>query len=99
VIDQPLSDRAKLMLVWPVAGFFVVVAFGVGLISMATFETNAATVAASGVTAAGSPQTIQVELGDLFIKPEQLQAEAGPLRFEVTNNGNTEHNFALQGLG
>jgi manganese oxidase len=99
LIDQPLSDRARLMLVWPVAGFFVVIAFGVGLISMATFESNATPVAASGVTAAGGEQTIEVELGDLFIKPEQLQAEAGALRFEVTNNGKTEHNFAVQGLG
>ena len=99
MIDQPLSDRAKLMLVWPVAGFLVAAAFGVGLISMATFDSNAAPVAAAGVTAAGGMQTIEVELGDLFIKPEQLQAEAGALRFEVTNNGKIEHNFAVQGLG
>lgn len=39
-MDAPMSDRAKLMLVWPVAGFFVVIAFGVGLISMATFDSR-----------------------------------------------------------
>lgn len=37
-MDQGLSDQAKLKLVWPVAGFFVVIAYGVGLISMAAFD-------------------------------------------------------------
>lgn len=87
------------MLVWPVAGFFVVIAFGVGLISMATFDSNQNAAAASGTAAADGIQTIEVELGDLFIKPEKLEAEAGALRFEVTNNGKTEHTFAVQGLG
>ena len=39
--DQKDSKLA-LMLVWPVAGFFVVIAFGVGMISMAAFNGRSA---------------------------------------------------------
>ena len=93
---QPgLSERTKTMLVWPVAGFFVAMAFGIGAISMAVFDSNQPT---SGTTGGASGQTIEVELGDLFIKPEVLEAEAGSVTFEVTNNGQTDHNFSIEGL-
>ena len=85
------------MLVWPVAGFFVVIAFGVGLISMAAFDSTQDTNAASGAAPGG--QTIEVRLGDLFIEPAELQAQAGAVSFEVTNDGQTEHNFAIEGYG
>jgi FtsP/CotA-like multicopper oxidase with cupredoxin domain len=97
LVEQGLSERAKLMLVWPVAGFFVAIAFGVGLISMAAFDSNRELAAVSGGTA-GEDQTIEVELGDLFIKPEKLEAQAGPVTFEVTNTGATDHNFAIDGV-
>lgn len=95
-MDAGLSDRTKLMLVWPVAGFFVVIAFGVGLISMAAFDTQAANATSS---AAAGGQTIEVTLGDLFIEPKQLEAQAGDVTLEVTNEGQTEHNFAVEGHG
>jgi uncharacterized cupredoxin-like copper-binding protein len=85
------------MLVWPVAGFFAAMAFGVELISMAAFDSGRETASFGGV-ASGGGQTIEVELGDLFIKPEKLKAEAGPATFEVTNTGQTEHNFAIEGV-
>ncbi|MDQ5814700.1 MAG: multicopper oxidase domain-containing protein, partial [Actinomycetota bacterium] len=93
-MDQELSDQTKLNLMWPVAGFFVVIAFGVGMISMAAFDQRP--------LATGSPaqavEVIEVELGDLFIEPAKLSAPAGvPLTFEVTNNGKIEHNFAIEG--
>ncbi|HEV2756560.1 MAG TPA: multicopper oxidase domain-containing protein [Actinomycetota bacterium] len=91
-----LSDRARVMLVWPVAGFFVVIAFGVGLISMAAFD-SASSPAAAPAGAATGVEPIRVELGDLFIKPERLEAPAGPATFEVVNVGATEHNFAIEG--
>lgn len=96
-MDAGLSERARLMLVWPVAGFFVVIAFGVGLISMATFDSTQDANVASSVAAGG--QTIEVTLGDLFIEPKQLEAAAGSVTFEVTNEGQTEHNFAIEGHG
>ena len=95
-MDAPLSDRTKLLLVWPVAGFFVVIAFGVGLISMAAFDSSQPASARSAGDSAG--ETVQVELGDLFIKPATLEVDGGAVRFEVTNNGKTEHNFAIEGV-
>jgi len=95
-MDSALSDRTKLMIVWPVAGFFVVIAFGVGLISMATFDSNQQ---ASAAISTSESQTVEVTLGDLFIEPKQLEAQAGSVTFEVTNDGQTEHNFAIEGHG
>ena len=85
------------MLVWPLAGFFAAMAFGVGLIAMAAFDPDQGS-ASSGTVKSGGEQTIEVELGDLFIKPETLTAKAGPATFEVTNTGQTEHNFAIEGI-
>lgn len=84
------------MLLWPLAGFFVAMAFGVGVISMAAFDSNESTLT-SGATGQDA-QTFEVELGDLFIKPEKLEAQAGAASFEVTNTGQTEHNFAVEGV-
>ena len=95
-MDARMSDRARLMMVWPVAGFFVVIAFGVGLISMATFDSSQDAAPASS-TSGG--QTVEVTLGDLFIEPKELSAEAGAVTFQVTNDGQTEHNFAIEGHG
>ena len=95
-MDETMSDRTKLMVLWPVAGFFVAIAFGVGLISMAAFDSNRGPAAASAAT---TGQTVEVTLGDLFIEPKQLQAQAGPVTFEVTNDGQTDHNFAIEGSG
>ena len=45
-------------------------------------------------------QTIDVELGDLFIRPDALTAEAGaPITFAVRNAGATEHNFSVGAYG
>ena len=95
--DQGLSDRTKMLLVWPVAGFFVAMAFGVGVISMAAFDSDQGATSSETV-ASGSAQTVEVELGELFIKPEKLEARAGAVTFEVTNTGQTEHNFAIDGI-
>jgi len=96
--DQPvgdLDDAMKVKLVWPVAGFFVVVAFGVGLVSMAAFESNRRqdlpVTPVAGTTAA----SVDVELGDLYIKPAELEVPAGEVTFKVHNAGGTEHNFAI----
>lgn len=94
-MDDRLSDRAKMMLVWPVAGFFVVVAFGVGLISMAAFGGTSGSAAPSSA----SGEVVEVELGDLFIKPEMIHAPAGTVTFRVHNGGGTQHNFSIEGVG
>jgi FtsP/CotA-like multicopper oxidase with cupredoxin domain len=99
-MNGTISDRAKMGLLWPVAGFFVVIAFGVGVISMAAFDSDRATAASGGGTPAAPAlsNVIEVELGDLFIKPATLEAPAGvPLTFEIRNSGAAEHNFAIEG--
>ena len=93
-----MSDRARLMLVWPVAGFFVAIAFGVGLISMAAFGAGPDN-ASPATSSSGQPQVLEVELGDLFIKPSTLEAKQGVLTINVTNKGNTEYNFSIDGVG
>jgi uncharacterized cupredoxin-like copper-binding protein len=100
-VAQQLSERTRLMLVWPIAGFFVVIAFGVGMISMAAFDSDndsggAAPVAASGEGAAG--EVVEVELGDLFIEPDMINAPAGTVTFKITNSGGTQHNFSIEGV-
>lgn len=93
-----MSDRSKLMWMWPLAGFLAFAGFGTGLIAMAAFDSSESALAAGGVQAAGSAEVIEVELGDLYIEPPKLTAPAGvPVTFEVTNAGNTEHNFAIEG--
>ncbi|MGH2757797.1 MAG: multicopper oxidase domain-containing protein, partial [Actinomycetota bacterium] len=82
----------------PVAGFLVVIAFGVGLISMAMFEADNDAVASTSPAIAAS-ENVDVTLGDLFIKPARIQAQAGAVTFAVTNDGATEHNFSIEGHG
>lgn len=98
-MDTGLSDRTRLLLVWPVAGFFVAVAFGVGLISMAVFDSSQGVPVVVGAESGGSAEVVAVELGDLFIKPAEIELDGGgPVRFEVVNDGKTEHNFAIEGV-
>ena len=97
-MESELSDRAKLMLVWPVAGFFVVIAFGAGLISMAVFDSNQLTSSTEASEVSQELEVIKVELGDLYIKPAKLEVAAEvPFALEVTNAGAGEHNFAIEG--
>jgi FtsP/CotA-like multicopper oxidase with cupredoxin domain len=87
-----VDDRTKLMLVWPVAGFAVAAAFGIGLISMAAFLTDDEAESSERSAAA----VLDVELGDLFLQPSALQAQPGPLTIRVHNEGQAEHNFAIR---
>lgn len=87
-----MDDRTKLMLVWPVAGFAVAAAFGIGLISMAAFLTDTGEREAGSSTA----QVLDVELGDLFIQPAALQVAPGPLTVRVHNEGQTDHTFSIR---
>lgn len=94
-MDQSISDRGKLMLLGPVMGFLVAMAFGVGVIAMAAFDSDDR--AFEGAPTSAGAEAIEVELGDLFIEPEAIEASAGEVTFEVTNSGATEHNFAIEG--
>ena len=92
-----MNDRGRLMLLGPIAGFLVVVAFGVGVIATAAYETDSSR-GGVNATPVSTAQTIEVELGELFIKPATLTAAPGPLTINVHNSGAIEHNFAIQGV-
>ena len=94
--DRRLSDRTRLKLIWPVAGFFVVIAFGVGLVSMAAFNAEAEDVLSTAASSA--EEVVDVELGDLFIKPAMIHAPSGTVTFNIHNAGGTQHNFAIVGV-
>lgn len=95
-----MSQRRKTEWFLPVAAFLGVIGFGVGVIATAAYD-SPGPIGGAPDSAAGAEgdQIVEVKLGDLFIKPVQLQAEAGSVRFQVTNNGQTEHNFAIETLG
>lgn len=95
-----MSQRRKTEWFLPVAAFLGVIGFGVGVIATAAYDSSGP-IGGAPTSAAGTEgaQIVEVELGDLFIKPVQLQAESGSVRFQVTNNGQTEHNFAIETLG
>ena len=57
-------------------------------------------VSAEGTAAgtAGSPQTVNIELGDLFVKPESIEVPAGAeVIVNVTNTGKMAHDLKLNG--
>jgi manganese oxidase len=92
-----MTEHQRATMLWPVAGFFVALAFGIGLISMAAFDSRPASAAPN--KAASGAQQIDVTLGDIFIKPTTLKATAGSMEFHVKNTGQVEHNFDLGTLG
>ncbi|MDA0302230.1 MAG: hypothetical protein O2822_06860, partial [Chloroflexi bacterium] len=54
--------------------------------------------AATATKAEASPQTVKVELGDIFIKPKGITAKAGTdVVLEVTNTGKLDHDLAVKG--
>ena len=94
--EQRLSDQTRLKLIWPVAGFFVVIAFGVGLMSMAAFNAQAENAPSTAASTGG--EVVDVELGDLFIEPAMIHAPSGTVTFNIHNSGGTQHNFAIEGV-
>ncbi|MGH2826923.1 MAG: multicopper oxidase domain-containing protein [Actinomycetota bacterium] len=94
-----MSERTKALLVWPVAGFFVVIAFGVGLIAQAAFGgADLTTTALSADSADAEENATTVELGDLFIKPAEISLEPGDASITVRNAGQTQHDFTVTGV-
>jgi nitrite reductase (NO-forming) len=74
-----------------VAAFFAVLAVGLAARGLDDRDGTA-------VSAAGSAQVIEVELGDLFVEPSTIQVAAGTdLTLEVTNTGAVPHDLKLDG--
>ena len=94
-----MGQRSKLMWLLPVTAFLVVIAFGVGVIATAAYDSNNpfGEQAQGGTTS--DQQLIEIELGDLYIKPAKLTADEGSLSIRVHNGGKTDHNFSIAGVG
>lgn len=86
-----MEERSKLGMLGAVAGFAVAAAFGIGLISMAMFQRDESV----ATSAPADGRVLEVALKDLSIEPAGLEAPAGPITFEVTNQGQVVHNFAV----
>ncbi|HEX6261300.1 MAG TPA: multicopper oxidase domain-containing protein, partial [Actinomycetota bacterium] len=54
--------------------------------------------AAAPAAATGSPD-LEIEIGELFLDPEELSAQPGSLSITVRNTGSVEHNLAIDGVG
>jgi nitrite reductase (NO-forming) len=68
---------------------------GVGLGWLALADSNGSAAASS---ADAGPQTVAIELGDLFVRPSSIDIPAGTdLTLEVTNNGAMPHDLKLEG--
>jgi uncharacterized cupredoxin-like copper-binding protein len=91
-----MNDRPKV--IWgAITAFLVVTAFGIGVISMAAFgNEEGGSVAASAAGDAPS-DSVEVELGDLFIEPGTIEVASGEATLQVTNSGATQHNLAVEG--
>jgi len=93
------DSKAGMAMLGAVAGFGVVVAFGAGLVSMAVFDAEPVIGGSQATSAVVATEILEVELGELFIKPGELEVEAGTATMKVTNSGATEHNLAVEGVG
>ena len=94
-----MSERTKMSLFGAFAGFVAVAMFGTGIIVTSAFDSSNRLRGTAQASLSESSGAIDVELGDLFIKPVELTAPAGTITFEVHNGGGAEHNFAIEGLG
>jgi nitrite reductase (NO-forming) len=73
----------------------VVMALAVPLVAVLVSRDDAGVVATSG---SGEPMVLEVELGDLYVKPSSVQVPAGTeLIVQVTNKGAMAHDLMLQG--
>ena len=94
-----MSERTKMSLFGAFAGFVAVAMFGTGIIVTSAFDSSDPSGDSAPARATSQEGPIEVELGDLYIKPVELTAAAGPVTFEVHNGGGAEHNFAVEGFG
>ncbi len=73
-----------------------IVGVGFGMRAIDEAEAGGGRETADG--AAGSSKTVEVELGDLYVKPSSIEVAAGSrVIVKVTNNGKMPHDFKLDG--
>ncbi len=57
------------------------------------------TEAADDQASSGGGETIAISESDYKLDPAEVEAEAGSITFELTNDGETEHNLEVEGNG
>ena len=92
-----MNSNVKLSILGPILGFLIAAAFGIGVIAMAAFDSDSGGTGGNGTSAEAGPSVVNVELGDIFVKPAELTAQAGTIEIRVQNSGQVEHNFAIDG--
>lgn len=90
-----MSETTRFSLLAAIAGTCVVVAFGVGVIASAAFGDDEG----EPFGRSEGSNEVHVTLGDLFIEPATLAAKPGSITFQIHNEGGTDHNFVVSGLG
>lgn len=72
--------------------------FGVAALLVATLALGGASMGGGEASPAAAAKSVNVELGDLFIKPGQISVEQGAeVTLKVKNIGGVEHNLAIEG--
>jgi nitrite reductase (NO-forming) len=80
---------------WLGAGSLAVAALVVALVGL-FISTGTVPVAVEQTSASGVEQTVEVELGDLYVRPASIEVPAGTrLSLEVTNTGAMPHDLVL----
>jgi uncharacterized cupredoxin-like copper-binding protein len=95
-------DRIKYQIMWGVAAFFVVVAFGVGLITMAVLDSRTVAPAVSASHGENLPTQaghagafVKASVDDFSIKVDQTTIPSGKVTFNVANLGPSFHEFVI----
>ena len=86
---------------WVIAAVSLAVMCFLGtLVAVGIGWNNSGEAGGGGAVASGGSKTIEVTLGDLFIKPASIDLAAGTkVTFNVTNTGAMQHDFKVNGEG
>jgi nitrite reductase (NO-forming) len=96
VAARPPRDTTMVVVCALAAGALLLSLIGVGFGLRAVDESKGGTAAAGA--GAGGTEVVEVELGDLFVRPSSVEVAAGTeLVVEVTNNGTMAHDLRLDG--
>lgn len=84
---------------WVIAAVSLAVMCFLGtLVAVGIGWNNSGEAGGGGAVASGGSKTIEVTLGDLFIKPASIEVAPGTeVTFNVTNTGAMPHDFQIEG--
>ncbi len=97
--DPAHESGARAVFWWMTAMGLATVALVIALVGLALPSGGGSGEGATGAQpGAGKTQVVEVELGDLYIKPAKIEVPAGAkITFKVTNKGAMQHDIKLDG--